>query len=49
MRERSTGAAPPGRGLAVADFVLRAVLVDRADLAAVRAAADRLRPLLTAS
>ena len=46
VRERSTGAAPPGRGLAVADFVLRAVLADRAALAAVRAAADRLRLLL---
>ena len=46
VRERSTGGAPPGRGLAVADFVLRAVLADRAALTAVRAAADRLRPLL---
>jgi len=46
VRERSTGVAPPGRGLAVADFVLRAVLADRAPLVEVRVAAGRLRPLL---
>ena len=45
-RERSTGAAPPGRGLAVADFVLRAVLAEPASLTAVRSAAAPLRPLL---
>jgi len=45
-RERSLGAAPPGRGLAVADFVLRAVLAEPASLAAVRSAAAPLRLLL---
>lgn len=46
VRERGAGAAPPGRGAAVADFVLRAVLADPASLAEVRAAALALHPVV---
>jgi AcrR family transcriptional regulator len=49
VRERSAGGAPQSRGADVADFVLRAVLADPTALAAVREAARRLHPLLTAT